>query len=625
MDSACGNHTMEAEVIHDGTPRFLRSAGLPHDDYLPEGNQSGNPIDASWDCYNIKRDANHNDNWVSPQKPYSDVCACGIRSCYLEQNEITFFTRDPVSENISHLSEQLHYGPERFRPGASRPTTPYQDIAPILPEHNYALNPEKLRRAWSLFTKRNFSSWQLSSPPFIHSLETRDACFPSRLSTDSPPIWAPITHDPESNDLTSLVHTGQHWSDRRQHDFHDWPTSQVGTRHTNVAPYGLLDTRERYQTLETTPFGCDKDLEEQGGVRSTPAIEGFLPSNVELGQEPEVILPDISDRDGQSWHLRHIKTESDSVGSSPTPEWYRCLIKSAPTTEELLRRHEELGQEPEAILPYISDDGDHNRQLRQIKNEPVSDDPSPALAEPRQPECPPVDNEASAGAADDAQSQQREKLFGCPWCETMFRAKRSLVVHMRRHTGERPFKCHLCPTAFMSQQGLKGHLLRHSNARPWKCDICSKGYIKKHFLNVHKRLQHQGAGLFKCDLCPQVFVVSASLQVHRRAHDEDKPSQCHVCLAQFPDRSTLRKHALAKHSDRPFMCDLCGKTFSMRAALKNHRYVHVSSRGCARRWRSSPPPPPELTTPCAVQLCKVEPADDACVEQSPPVTGASPV
>lgn len=620
MDLACCSHTMEADAIHGSSPSYLQSGDLSHEDYLLEENYSAIHTDANWSCCKLRRDTN-NDNWVSPREQYSDIFPGGARSCYLEQRERTFLNHDPVSEKIPYPSEQLHYGLERFRPGFSRPTPLYQDIAPTFPEHNYALNPAKLRRAWNLFTKRNFSNRHLSSHAFTHSLETTDICFPSRLSTGSPRIQSPIIHDHHGNGLTSLEQ--QHWSVRREHDYHGWPTSQVDIRQNNVTPYSQLDSRELYQTLEATSVGGNKALEGyRAVVKSEPVTEGSLPSCAELGQEPEVILPDVSERDGQNWHLRHIKTESDSVDSSPTPEWYRCVIKSEPTTEELLLRHGELDQEPEAIVPYISDDGDQNWHLRPIKIEPVSDDSSPAQAQPEQPEYPPNVHGASAGAADDAQSEQREEPFQCSSCETMFRAKRSLVVHMRRHTGERPFNCHLCPSAFMSRQGLQGHLQRHSNARPWKCDVCSKGYLKKHFLNVHKRLQHHGEGLFKCDLCPQVFVVSTSLQVHRRSHVEEKPCLCHVCLAQFPDRSTLRKHALVKHSDRPFMCDLCGKTFSMRAALKNHRYVHAAPARFATKWHSSPPP--ELP-PCADQLCKVEPADDMCATQPLDVASASPV
>lgn len=88
-----------------------------------------------------------------------------------------------------------------------------------------------------------------------------------------------------------------------------------------------------------------------------------------------------------------------------------------------------------------------------------------------------------------------KKSFICGWeeCsreEKPFKAQYMLVVHMRRHTGEKPHKCTFenCCKAYSRLENLKTHLRSHTGEKPYTCEYpgCSKA-----FSNASDRAKHQ--------------------------------------------------------------------------------------------------------------------------------------
>lgn len=91
--------------------------------------------------------------------------------------------------------------------------------------------------------------------------------------------------------------------------------------------------------------------------------------------------------------------------------------------------------------------------------------------------------------------QANKKSFVCRWedCsreEKPFKAQYMLVVHMRRHTGEKPHKCTFegCFKAYSRLENLKTHLRSHTGEKPYTCEYpgCSKA-----FSNASDRAKHQ--------------------------------------------------------------------------------------------------------------------------------------
>ncbi|XP_069362581.1 transcriptional activator cubitus interruptus [Maniola hyperantus] len=123
-----------------------------------------------------------------------------------------------------------------------------------------------------------------------------------------------------------------------------------------------------------------------------------------------------------------------------------------------------------------------------------------------------------------------KKAFVCRWVgcsrdEKPFKAQYMLVVHMRRHTGEKPHKCTFegCCKAYSRLENLKTHLRSHTGEKPYTCEYpgCAKA-----FSNASDRAKHQN-----------------------RTHSNEKPYVCKApgCTKRYTDPSSLRKHVKTVH------------------------------------------------------------------------------
>ncbi|KAF2357746.1 Zinc finger C2H2-type [Trinorchestia longiramus] len=88
--------------------------------------------------------------------------------------------------------------------------------------------------------------------------------------------------------------------------------------------------------------------------------------------------------------------------------------------------------------------------------------------------------------------------LACSHCPKLFSRKEKLVLHLRRHTGERPFVCEVCSRGFVSKSKLQEHKMRqhlpqHARRRH-PCSLCHKTYANRTDLSKHTSRVHAGSG-----------------------------------------------------------------------------------------------------------------------------------
>uniref|UniRef100_A0A1I7TF17 Sex-determining transformer protein 1 n=1 Tax=Caenorhabditis tropicalis TaxID=1561998 RepID=A0A1I7TF17_9PELO len=145
--------------------------------------------------------------------------------------------------------------------------------------------------------------------------------------------------------------------------------------------------------------------------------------------------------------------------------------------------------------------------------------------------------------------EQEHHAWRCDWegCDRneTFKALYMLIVHVRRHTGEKPNKCEYpgCGKEYSRLENLKTHRRTHTGEKPYKCEFAD---CEKAFSNASDRAKHQNRTHSNLNSSPTVRTGRK-----RTRFPLQKPYGCQItgCTKSYTDPSSLRKHIKAVHGD----------------------------------------------------------------------------
>uniref|UniRef100_A0A2M3ZFB3 Putative transcriptional repressor salm n=1 Tax=Anopheles braziliensis TaxID=58242 RepID=A0A2M3ZFB3_9DIPT len=102
--------------------------------------------------------------------------------------------------------------------------------------------------------------------------------------------------------------------------------------------------------------------------------------------------------------------------------------------------------------------------------------------------------------------EPRPDKHSCPTCHKLFAWPKSLKIHMRTHTGEKPYRCDVCGKCFGRSDSLRGHKRTHSEE--------------------HQHQQQQQQRIVQCHLCDLCCTSGEELVQHQLAAHGIQPLEC---------------------------------------------------------------------------------------------------
>lgn len=129
-----------------------------------------------------------------------------------------------------------------------------------------------------------------------------------------------------------------------------------------------------------------------------------------------------------------------------------------------------------------------------------------------------------------------EKKFACSLCEKRFTTEKYRDTHEKAHSirkKRKELKCKACLTEFETEEEVVQHQKDNIECvKKYLCAECGQRFSKKNYLVVHLR-RHRGEKPYQCKFCDKRFTRSTDVGRHEKFHTGEKNHLCIICGKGF--------------------------------------------------------------------------------------------
>lgn len=200
--------------------------------------------------------------------------------------------------------------------------------------------------------------------------------------------------------------------------------------------------------------------------------------------------------------------------------------------------------------------------------------------------------------------------YTCDLCDTSFKTKRDIEVHMRREHRrnqgvrflyseklnvdlsdmyeklEEPegMVCSFCSYVDYDEVSLNEHLTTHQevvDSGKMYCIHCPSPIDTMQFMISHTRTHNEKLKTHRCRICNKTFPFDDKFINHLRNHrkNQNKICFCPECGKKFSKPRMLDDHIRFIHNkESMFCCNQCGQNFGSKSALNGHIRRHVEGQ-----------------------------------------------